>query len=141
VASGHRLWHSNFLRILGSLLGLSERSVRQIASNHTCPGVRKYPGRERERKEGVLSRVKRIVAVFATSALLVGAVSSTALAVNDPLVPGDNCAPDNAQAVGHPALANNQTPETAANPPFSSNNPGVSTGAQGSEHSQASCDA
>jgi hypothetical protein len=89
----------------------------------------------------VLSRVKRLVAVLATSALLVATVSSTALAVNDPIVPGDNCAPDNAQAVGHPASSNNQTPETAANPPFSSNNPGVSTGAQGSEHSQAFCDA
>jgi hypothetical protein len=88
-----------------------------------------------------LSRVKRIVAVLATSALLVGALSSTALAVNDPIVPGDNCAPDNAQAVGHPASANNQTPETAANPPFSRDNPGESTGAQGSEHSQAFCDA
>ena len=88
-----------------------------------------------------MSRVKRVVAMLATSALLVGAVSSTALAVNDPIVPGDNCAPDNAQAVGYPASANNQTPKTAANPPFSSNNPGVSTGAQGSEHSQAFCDA
>ena len=92
-------------------------------------------------KEGVLSRVKRVVGALATSALLVGTVSSTALAVNDPIVPGDNCAPDNAQAVGHPASANNKTPETAANPPFSSNNPGVSTGARGSEHSQAFCDA
>jgi hypothetical protein len=89
----------------------------------------------------MLIRAKRIVAVLATSALLVGAVSSPVLAVNDPLVPGDNCAPDNAQAVGHPALANNQTPETAANPPFSSNNPGESTGAQGSANSQAPCDA
>ena len=88
-----------------------------------------------------MSRVKRGVGALATSALLVGTVSSTALAVNDPIVPGDNCAPDNAQAVGHPASANNKTPETAANPPFSSNNPGVSTGARGSEHSQAFCDA
>ena len=85
---------------------------------------------------------KRVFAAVSTSALLlVGVVCSPALAVNDPLVPGDNCAPDNAQAVGHPASANNQTPQTAANPPFSSNNPGVSTGARGSEHSQASCDA
>jgi hypothetical protein len=84
-----------------------------------------------------LIRVKRIVAVLATSALLVGAVSSPVLAVNDPLVPGDNCAPDNAQAVGHPASVNNETPETAANPPFSSNNPGVSTGAKGTANSEA----
>ena len=102
--------------------------------------MRNYSGRE-ESVRRVLSRVKRVVAVLATSALLVGAVSSTALAVNDPIEPGDNCAPDNAQAVGHPAISNNQTPETAANPPFSSNNAGVSNGAQGSEHSQAFCDA
>ena len=61
----------------------------------------------------------------------------SALAVNDPLVPAENCAPDNAQAVGHPALTNNQTPPTAANPPFSRNNPGESTGAQGQANSQA----
>ena len=112
-----------------------------FASNQACPVVRKYPGREREHKEGVLSKVKRVVGVLATSALLVGSVSSTALAINDPIVPGDNCAPENAQAVGHPASSNNQTPAWAANPPFSLNNPGVSTGAQGSEHSQAFCDA
>jgi hypothetical protein len=87
-------------------------------------------------------RVKRVLAAVFTSALLVGVVSSPALAVNDPLVPGDNCAPaDTAQAVGHPASTNNQTPTTAANPPFSSNNPGISTGAQGSVHSEAPCDA
>ena len=98
-------------------------------------------GRESECKEDMLIRAKRIVAVLGTSALLVAAVSSPVLAVNDPLVPGDNCAPDNAQAVGHPAFPNNQTPETAANPPFSSNNPGESTGAQGSANAQAPCDA
>jgi hypothetical protein len=88
-------------------------------------------------------RAKKVLAAVLTSAILVGVVGSPALAVNDPLVPGDNCAPDNAQAVGHPALTNNQTPDdsTAANPPFSSNNPGVSTGAKGSEFSDAPCDA
>jgi len=60
-----------------------------------------------------------------------------ALAVNDPFVPAENCAPDNAQAVGHPASTNNQTPPTAANPPFSRNNPGESIGAQGQANSQA----
>jgi hypothetical protein len=83
-----------------------------------------------------LSRVKRIVAVLATSALLVGALGSTALAVNDPLVPGDECSAST-QAVGHPASVNNETPGTAANPPFSSNNPGVSTGAKGTANSEA----
>jgi hypothetical protein len=82
----------------------------------------------------VLSRVKRIAAVLATSALLVGAVGSTALAVNDPLVPGDECSAGT-QAVGHPAFVNQQP--QGANPPFSSNNPGVSTGAKGSANSEA----
>jgi len=88
-------------------------------------------------------RAKRVVAAVLTSALLVvGVVASPALAVNDPLVPGDNCAPeDTAQAVGHPASTNNQTPITAANPPFSSNNPGLSAGAQESAHAEAPCDA
>jgi hypothetical protein len=86
-----------------------------------------------------LRSVKRMAVMVAASAFLVGAVSSPVFAVNDPLVPGDNCAPDNAQAVGHPAFFNNQTPETAANPPFSSNNPGESLGAQGSTNSQAPC--
>jgi hypothetical protein len=88
-----------------------------------------------------LRRAKRVLAAVFSSALLVAMMSSPALAVNDPIVPGDNCAPDNAKAVGHPASDKNQTPETAANPPFSRENPGVSTGAQGSEHSQAPCDA
>ncbi len=84
-----------------------------------------------------MRRVKRVLAAACTLALLMGAMSSPALAVNDPIVPGDNCAPDNAEAVGHPAFDNNQTPLTAANPPFSSENPGVSTGAQGTAHSEA----
>ena len=84
-------------------------------------------------------RAKRVLAAVLTSALLVGVVSTPALAVNDPLVPGDNCAPDNAQAVGHPASLHQQP--QGANPPFSSNNPGVSSGAQGSVHSEAPCDA
>ena len=70
--------------------------------------------------------------MVATTTLLVGAASSPVLAVNDPFVPAENCSPDFSQAVGHPAFSNNQTPETAANPPFSSNNPGVSEGAQAS---------
>jgi hypothetical protein len=77
---------------------------------------------------------------FVVMAGMLGALlAPTAGAVNDPLVPGDNCAPDNAQAVGHPAAANNQTPATAANPLFSLNNPGVSTGAQGSAHADPGC--
>jgi hypothetical protein len=118
------------------MAGASFGVFRHFASNHPCPGVRKYPGREREPKEGVLSRVKRMVALLATSALLVGAVGSTALAVNDPLVPGDECSAGT-QAVGHPAFANQQDNPQGANPPFSSNNPGVSTGAKGTANSEA----
>jgi hypothetical protein len=74
---------------------------------------------------------------FVAVALVLMLSAPSALAVNDPLVPAENCAPDNAQAVGHPALTNNETPATAANPPFSRNNPGESTGAQGQVNSQA----
>jgi hypothetical protein len=70
-----------------------------------------------------------VVAVFLLSA-------APAFGVNDPLVPGDECSASGT-AVGHPAIANNQTPATAANPPFSSNNPGNSTGARGTAHSEA----
>ncbi len=86
-----------------------------------------------------MKRAKRVLAAVFTSVMLVGVVGSPALAVNDPLVPGDNCASGNSQAVGHPAFVRQQP--QGANPPFSSNNPGVSTGAQGSVHSQAPCDA
>jgi hypothetical protein len=37
-----------------------------------------------------------VVAVLVLSAVPAGAI-------NDPFVPGDNCAPDHAQTVGHPA--------------------------------------
>ncbi len=77
-----------------------------------------------------MSRAKRMVAVAATSALLVGAVSSPVFAVNDAFVPGEDCSPDFSQAVGHPAFANEQSPVSGA--PFSANNPGASTGANGS---------
>ena len=73
-----------------------------------------------------------LAAVF-TSALLVGVVSSPALAVNDVFVPGDECS-ESTQAVGHPAFVHQQ-PE-GANPPFSLNNPGQSTGAKASLHQQ-----
>lgn len=83
-----------------------------------------------------MSRVKKIAAVLATSALLVGSVGPAALAVNDPLVPGDECSAST-QAVGHPAFFNQQDNPQGANPPFSSNNPGVSTGAKGTANSEA----
>jgi hypothetical protein len=78
--------------------------------------------------------MKRLVVL---AVLALGLSVPPAFAVNDPTVPGDNCAPANAEAVGHPAFSNNQTPPSAANPPFSANNPGESTGAQGSANSEA----
>ena len=78
--------------------------------------------------------MKRFVVAVA---LVLTLSAPSALAVNDPLVPAENCARDSAQAVGHPAFTDNQTPPTAANPPFSRNNPGESTGAQGQANSQA----
>ena len=68
------------------------------------------------------------VALFALSA-------PPAFAVNDPLVPAEDCAPANAEAVGHPAFVHQQP--QGANPPFSRNNPGESTGAKGAANSQA----
>ena len=67
---------------------------------------------------------------------LVLALSATpALAVNDPFTPGEECAAQNSQAVGHPAFVHQ--PPQGANPPFSANNPGSSTGARGEVNSRA----
>ena len=78
--------------------------------------------------------MKRLVVV---GLALFALAASPALAVNDPFVPGDNsqCAADDSQAAGHPAFVNQQP--QGANPPFSSNNPGASTGAKASLHEQA----
>jgi hypothetical protein len=76
---------------------------------------------------------------FALLATLAVVFAAPAGAVNDPLVPGDDCG--SATAVGHPAFTNNQTPAFAANPVFSANNPGESTGAQGSAKAGAGCPA
>ena len=81
-----------------------------------------------------MSRAKRVLAAMFTSALLMGVLSAPALAVNDPLVPGDECSAST-QAVGHPAFVHQQP--QGANPPFSLNNPGKSTGAKGTANSQA----
>jgi opacity protein-like surface antigen len=81
--------------------------------------------------------MKRLLIAAALATSVLAASAAATLAVNDPLVPGDNCAPDNAQAVGHPAFVHQ--PPQGANPPFSSNNPGVSTGARGGANSQAPC--
>ena len=72
-----------------------------------------------------------LLITLATAALVTAA---PAMAVNDPLVPGDECSAST-QAVGHPAFVHQQP--QGANPPFSANNPGVSTGARGGAHSRA----
>ena len=67
--------------------------------------------------------------------LLLALSAPPAFAVNDLFVPGDECASENSQAVGHPAFVHQQP--QGANPPFSSNNPGRSTGARALGHSRA----
>jgi hypothetical protein len=78
--------------------------------------------------------MKRI-ALLATLAL--GLTAAPAFAVNDAFVPGENCAADNSEAVGHPAAQLEQSAK--AGPPFSLNNPGQSTGAKGQANSEATC--
>ncbi len=79
--------------------------------------------------------MRRIVLSLIVAGLLIALKSAPALAINDALVPAEECAPANAEAVGHPAATTGlaQTPQIG--PPASANNPGVSTGAQG-KHSR-----
>ena len=68
------------------------------------------------------------------------AAAAPAQAINDPLVPGNECASDNSNAVGDPLGMGNpginfHTPQVS--PPVSLNNPGNSTGAKGQANSQA----
>ncbi len=65
-----------------------------------------------------------------TSVLLVGVVSSPSLATDDRFVPAQNCAPDKAEAVGHPAASTALAETEQVDPPASANNLGESTGAQ-----------
>ena len=65
-------------------------------------------------------------------ALALSLVATPVAAVNDRLVPAEDCAPANAEAVGHPAFGS-----PPFNPPFSLNNPGKSPGAQGQLNSRA----
>ncbi len=76
---------------------------------------------------------RSIIVVLAALVVAVGPAG----AVNDPVVPAEECAPANAEAVGHPAFANQADNPQGANPPFSLKNPGASTGAKAEEHSQA----
>ena len=78
--------------------------------------------------------MKRPMLVLASACALL--LAAPAAAVNDPLVPGDECSASTT-AVGHPAFANQLDNPQGANPPFSLNNPGKSTGAKGSANSKA----
>ena len=77
--------------------------------------------------------MKRIAAL---SAVMFALTASPAFAVNDAHAPGDECSASE-QAIGHPAFANQLGNPQGANPPFSSDNPGQSTGAKGSARSEA----
>jgi hypothetical protein len=90
-----------------------------------------------------LSRAKRALSVTLTSALLLGALSAPALAINDSFVPANECS-DNPKSVGEPTGVPGQNPGiNTADPvaaPVSDANPGQgSTGAKGEENSQAAC--
>jgi hypothetical protein len=83
-----------------------------------------------------------LAAVF-TSALLVGVVSSPAMAINDAAVPAENCAPATAEAVGHPGAdplrATGQIGLDETPFPVAANNPGVSEGPQARSSTQVPC--
>jgi hypothetical protein len=78
--------------------------------------------------------MKHLALLAALLIVLAALLAATAGAVNDPFVPGDECSASTT-AVGHPAVANEQSDK--ASPPFSLNNPGVSTGAKAGVHQQA----
>ena len=89
-----------------------------------------------------MSRLKKTLAAVVTSALLLGALSAPALAINDVVVPAGTCAADNSSAVGNTPDGSNPGIATSDQvaPPVSDNNPGQgSTGAKGEENSQAPC--
>jgi hypothetical protein len=81
-----------------------------------------------------LSRVRKVLATALTSALILGAISAPALAINHPVVPSDECS-GNPQSGGAAATGNfSDTTDQRGGPvglPVSGNNPGESDGAQG----------
>ena len=84
-------------------------------------------------------RVRRLAALGVVAAAL-AAAAAPAQAINDPVVPGDDCSPDNSAAVGN---AHGMNPgifgpaSSHVSPPVSLNNPGQSTGAKALENSNA----
>jgi hypothetical protein len=89
-----------------------------------------------------LSRAKRALAVTLTSALLLGALSAPALAINDVVVPAGTCADEDSSSVGNTPDGSNPGIATSdqVEPAVSDKNPGQgSTGAKGEENSDAPC--
>jgi hypothetical protein len=75
--------------------------------------------------------MRRLLLVLVVSVVvLVALFAGPALAVNDPFTPAEDCDAAQGEAVGHPAAAHEQG---QASPPFSSDNPGVSDGAEGDD--------
>lgn len=74
--------------------------------------------------------MRKLVVCLAISVVLVVALlAGSALAVNDPFAPAEQCDAPQGEAIGHPAFAREQAEPAGA--PFSANNPGVSDGAEG----------
>lgn len=76
-----------------------------------------------------MSKRRLLLYLVVSVVVLVALFAGPALAVNDPFTPGEQCDASQDVSVGHPAAANEQS--DPASPPFSSNNPGASEGAQG----------
>ena len=84
-----------------------------------------------------MRRMLLVMSVAALMAAMLVIMAVPALAINDSRVPAENCAPSNAQAVGHPAASTGLAQTEQVGPPASANNPGVSTGALGEAQSNA----
>ena len=76
-----------------------------------------------------MTKTRLLIYLLSALILLIAAFAGPALAVNDPFTPGEDCAAAQGEAVGHPALAHEQSEVASA--PFSANNPGESDGAKG----------
>lgn len=85
---------------------------------------------------------KKIIGASLGAALFLGVLATNAFAINDVLVPADECAPTTSSTVGNPEHFGGTNPgiDTHSGPvgrPVSANNPGQSTGAEGQAQSEA----
>ena len=92
-----------------------------------------------------MKRVRRVVAVGVSSALLLSVAAFPALAIGDGPTPAGECA-NSANAVGTPQATGGKNPgfpntDGRVGAPVSGTNLGVSEGAQGDTRSQAECSA